>query len=273
MDKRIKKVTIVKIVISIIIPLTVAMIGVFSPEVRAFVYDLFHKDSGVEGVIESTEPNIWGTDQESDGVVVNPVPVTTNDADTLNNGNNSSNDDNKNDSLINKTTEKNIPSVSKPSVSTGDNSFGINKGDKITSINFLGVEAVGMSIQDRSIEANPFYKGLETSYRGDDDAPNTVTVISLEGYGLCCTVPIKKEREYSYNLELCDSAKNPIGVNESRENYTLRGHFGIKWGDDEMMFAFSLVDALAPGNYYCRFNIYDRETSKENYVYINFSIE
>lgn len=252
------KIQIISIVVTVIVAIVTTFMSIFTPEIRKGVYDLFNV---TEQVTPTTPVN---------ELLSSNIDISVNNNDKTNNNeiaenasaHQDSNDNISEKSITEQTTEQSR--IISPKVSLGT---------EVTSIEFLQIESDNIFVANRaSASVETFYNGFEKEYREANSDPNTYCVFNVDGYGLCCTMPLKSKGNLYYSGELCDYSKISIGQEESCSKYNLNCFMGID-ENDQMILGFSFEKPLASGTYYCLFKIYDSDSGTEDNVYIKFRVQ
>ena len=147
--------------------------------------------------------------------------------------------------------------------------------DKFNSISFLGVDTLNVFCSEKVYQKKVFYNDFEKWFRDSESDDNTEILCELKGYGIYCEVEnlYPYDDNSSYYTVLCDSNKNPISQEDSQTLFGLNSFYGILYGNEKRIFAFSLKKPLVQGKYYCAFFVSDYTSGYHDEVFIEFQIE
>lgn len=268
-SKKSNKIQIAAIIVAAVVAIITTFMTIFSSEIRKGVYALFNN---AEETVQASPVNETLPYEDE---------ITTNDDSDYNEitENLTTDQDSYSEQITEKTTTRSStkqettyttkqttqePKVIKPKVSLGT---------EVNSIEFLQIESDNTFVTNRtSASVETFYNGFEKEYREKGLKDNTYIVFNANGYGMCCTVPLKKNGDLYYAGELCDYSKISVGQDESHNKYKLHCFMGVD-ENDQMILGFSFEKPLAQGTYYCLFKIYDSDSDRTDNIYIKFRVK
>lgn len=282
-SKKSNKIQTIAIIVGAIVTIGAALVTVFSPEIRKGVYDFFNTPEPTTQSIPSDEPydptkqdGFANDDNNTENENSNTTKAETKEfSEYPSTDQNSGYSEHITEKTTTRTstkakstsTTKSItkePKIIKPKVSLGTT---------VNSIEFLQIESDNIFVKNRaSANVETFYNGFEKQYKEKGSEANTYVVFNVDGYGMCCTIPLKKNGNLCYSGEICDYSKISVGQDESYDKYKFRCFMGTD-ENNQMILGFSLQKPLATGTYYCLFSIYDSDNGKLDNIYIKFRVK
>lgn len=271
-SKKSNKIQTIAIIVGVIGTIGAALITVFSPEIRKGVYDLFNTSEPTTQSTPSDEPY---EPTNSDDFFTDDDTTDKKDLDiTKEKGKES-----PTSASINQDSVYNEPKTERSTTRTSTTKESkiikpkISIGKKVDDIEFLQIESDNVFINNRSsADVETFYNGFEKQYKERNSEDNTYVVFNVDGYGMCCTIPLKKNGNLCYSGEICDYSKISVGPDESYDKYKFRCFMGTD-ENNQMILGFSFQKPLATGTYYCLFSIYDLDSGKSDNIYIKFKVK